>query len=262
MQINVIIFSKNRPAQLDLLLSTIKPYPAFVPKVIYLATEDSFKEGYALTKKRYDTDVEFVEESDMKQQVCSHVGRFTCFMTDDSFIYRTIDMNKLAIGLDSISLGQFSLRLGLNTTDNHGSKSGPPNHRKSFGAENGIIWWDVNDYKPHECYGYKMSLDGHIYSGRVLSKMLEKIAWGNPNQIECQLNDHRKDVGTTIMSFPKSVLVSSPVNRVQEICQNWYGETYPADINVLNMYYLEGKRIQLPQVEPNSTHFECPIYMS
>lgn len=253
--INAIIFSKNRPAQLDLLLKTLPEY--FNAKVIYLATDTSFEQGYQICQSH---NAIFEKEFDMKSQVLSHISEYTTFFTDDSFFYIQPDINILKEAMKDMLkfLPQFSLRLGLNTYKNYNFESLLPKFKKSF-VEKSYIYWNTKEYNYDEYYGYKMSVDGHIYKGEDLINILNKISWGNPNIIECEMNKYENLISDEIGCFKQSVLVVNPVNRVQDVCQNWCGEKYPISAADLNQMYLDGYRIKVPIINPDTVHYECNL---
>lgn len=258
--INTIIFSKNRPAQLDLLLNSIKQYNIFNIKIIYTYTNDLFKNGYNLCQSYHN--VLFEQEYNIKLQVLSHISKYTMFLTDDSFFYKPLNIELLNTALNDMNNGlpQFSLRLGLNTYMNYKTESILPKFKSSYIDKNYIVW-NSKEYDYNEYYGYKMSVDGHIYDGDNLLKILTQINFGNPNIIECEMNKYENMIGDEIGSFKESVLLVNPVNRVQEICQNWNGELYPISTEDLNTNFLKYKRIQIPIIETNTVHKECLLQM-
>ena len=80
---NTLIFSKNRPAQLELCLRSHQKFWDKPIKVIYKSTEACFDEGYEKLKKMYPK-VEFERETDFKHQTIEALqAPYSVFFCDD-----------------------------------------------------------------------------------------------------------------------------------------------------------------------------------
>ena len=255
--VDAVVFSKNRPAQLDLFLKTAAPYlDIFNLKVIYLHTEKEYELGYSLLKRLW-SNVFFEKETDLKAQTLSHLKNHFCFFTDDSFFYREFNPTNFLNTIPFLEGACFSLRLGFNTWDNHGYPSRSPALTEGFGQEEDIIWWNPKEYGYHECYGYSMSVDGHVYSSSLLDN-LHNMDFDLPNKLEEELKI-LKDSIDRIYSFENSVLVINPINRVQDFRKNWCGEKFGISTHDLNKNFLKGKRLSFKNIEPTGTHFESEV---
>ena len=99
--INSIIFSKDRAAQLDLLLKSIgkNAKDIFQLKVIYASSEISFEKGYEKLIDKYPEVKWMKESSNFKEDVLSAIdnteSEYTCFFTDDDIVYRKINEEDL-----------------------------------------------------------------------------------------------------------------------------------------------------------------------
>ena len=124
MKNQAIIFSKNRPCQLHLLLESINTNASFLfDKITVLyKSEDFYKTNYVKVKKRFFNTI-FVEEFSFKQNLLNLIDNdygATTLLVDDSIIYEPVDASKKNILEDVINNNFiFSLRLGKNCTYSH-----------------------------------------------------------------------------------------------------------------------------------------------
>ena len=246
---NVIIFSKDRAAQLDLLLRSMPDFD----EVYVIYTSSHYKYAYAYEQIEPRDGVFMIAEVDFKDDVLWYAdspNEYTMFLTDDDvFINRMPKIPPLPENVACLSL-RLNPHMRYCYTLNRSQKA------PKFGT-NGNIWdWRMADAD----YGYPMSLDGHIFRTEDILPLLEKLDYENPNTLEGQLArcPIRRPM---MMCFDKSVIVNNPVNRVQSAVPNRHGDI-AADW--LNEQFLAGKRIKLKPfigIEPNACHVELPIAM-
>ena len=114
--INLIIFSKNRPMQLQATLDSIELHAKdFFDNIdiVYLSTNDKYKKGYELLKSRRPN-ANYIAETDFKKDIKSCFKMdYTCMASDDDIIFRRFDKGLLKI-FEKPEVCCFSLRLGLN----------------------------------------------------------------------------------------------------------------------------------------------------
>src|SRR3990170_6252117 len=90
LEINTIIFSKNRACQLELLLHSLN-----IPATVLYTHSPEFKAGYSQVKKMY-TAVKFVRETDFRKQLIDLVtrgGKYVLFLVDDDVMIRPFAKN-------------------------------------------------------------------------------------------------------------------------------------------------------------------------
>lgn len=145
---NIIIFSKNRACQLDLLLRSVS-VPFDTIRVIYTADTPGFRFGYAICRKEHD--VNFIREENLKQDTLNAIkGGLNCFLVDDDVFYRKLEK------LPEIESKQvYSLRLHDKISRKH--------------------------------FDYKHSLDGNIYREEDIRPIIESIDFNNPNELEARM---------------------------------------------------------------------------
>lgn len=247
---NVIVFSKDRAAQLDLLLRSMPEEMVGVCEIIIRASDSLFYDGYRSVYNEHEG--WFCFESDFKTDLIESLAchdPLTMFLTDDDvFINPLPAIPKLPNNVACLSL-RLNPRMGYCYTLNR--KQEQPK------MQPGNVWdWRLADAD----YGYPMSLDGHIFRTADILPLLKRLDYHDPNSLEGQLARYPID-RPMMMCFDKSVIVNNPANRVQETAKNRHGNI---SAEWLNNQFLAGKRIKHAPFwgyEPNACHVELPIVM-
>ena len=252
-----IVFSRDRPMQLDLLLTSLERNAPgiFDVTVLYLPRRREYEAAYMVCEHEHP-EVAFVEEDAITYQVRSLClgPELVTFFTDDSVLYRPLgEIPELY--KDWIC---FSLRLGMNTTYCY------PHDREQarpLGHPDHPFVWPWEQYEGD--FGYPMSLDGHIFRAQDLLPILHTRRFSNPNWLEEILMRDAKTIRRPLMaSFHESRLVGLPLNRVNETTPNRYGATHPYPAEGLNDRYLRGERIDLDALDfsdVRGAHQEIPL---
>lgn len=252
--IDLIIWSKDRPAQLHLLLDSIQKYMpnAFKTTVIYTYTSEAYKQGYdeIIVNKTLQDEVArcmfgFKYESDFRTDTMEVIGlsdRFVCFSTDDTVLTRPAEFKPEY--MDRVAT--FSLRLGFNTIeqDIHAGTQQPP--LNTYDDEGDTISWFFGDYHPHHNYGYPFGLDMHVYHKKDIYDLTRYMPFKNTNELETGLFHKKLCVSPRMRSFKESVAVNVPVNSISGVTRA--GEVHGSPTEFLNSEYLSGKRISLDAV--------------
>ena len=204
--ITSIIFSKNRAAQLDLCINSIKKnfFKENIIKVIYVASQKHMKSYETL--KHEHPDVIFIEQPlDIFECISATVSSsdtvYIAFFTDDDLffqppLFNVIDLEWLTNQYPDICC--VSLRMGVNIThrDVYGDgnideypkpsqimgiavETGPIDkskeiHEKDHGEPKFILWNKTSI----PCGGYwsiDFSVDGHIFEKEKISKFCEEL---------------------------------------------------------------------------------------
>lgn len=244
--IECVVFSKDRPMQLDLLLRSWRRFvtPLCGVVVIYHASTPRYAAAYRKLSDRCEIEnVGFVAQSDERFRailldVLSAVtAPRVMFLVDDMVITNRIDLSDF-VDFDS-AVCVPSLRLGRNlrrcyTRDVH-QPLPPLRDRGSF-----IHWcWEqgVADW------GYPLSLDGHILSTAEIRALAEVIDFGGPNSFESSLQAfHPHFVSRQGVGYATSRVVNIPCNRVQSEAENRFGCVHQDELLAL---WESGARIEL-----------------
>jgi len=248
--IDVIVFSKDRAAQLDLLLTSLAVHNNLFkkPKVIYRTSNIEYEKGYDIIRK-YNT-AHFQKEQNFYRDVMESVkrcGRLFCFMVDDQIWLRSgptylqvkqhMDAHPQAVCL--------SCRLGRNTTYQYQTQR----HIElpEFMEVGPFLLWDRNTCPHRTNFNYPLSVDAHIFRRDEILTLLEQIRFQQPNQLEGRLQARRfvNHVGPMMLCPQKSLIVNAVVNRVQDVCANRVGNRPEYKADVMNNRFLSGDRLDL-----------------
>lgn len=249
--IKLIIYSRDRASQLNLLLQSIRKYASniFSIDIIWNYSNKHYEEGYEklkLTTSEINwlyqpTSLDFKKLTLESLENCEHI----CFSTDDEVVFDYIDKEKLFSNLPKFDNHIFSLRLGFNTIEqdiHRGTKQPPLN---IYVERDGVLTWPINFYHPHHNYGYFGSLDMTIYRTSLLNRILPKINFKNTNELEGGLTQFREEC-SYISSFKHSVAVNLPVNNLSGY--TLVNEKFAYTNEELNEKYLAGYEIDLESI--------------
>lgn len=250
MKNQLIIFSKNRACQLDLLISSIEINNEFnlfdKTTVIYKADNDEYKKGYEILKSDWGF-INFVEETDFKTDLLNVIDKtyeFTTFMVDDMVMFDKINVDKKEI-LKTITndVVCFSLRLGKNCIYSHPANL---NYKMSKFNQlnNDMIKFNWREQQAGDL-SYPLSTDGHIYATWAIRELLITTSFNNPNTLEANLQLYSSSLTENpyIVCFNQSKTVSVPVNLVNTTFNNRHGLKHGISAKELNDKYLNDKII-------------------
>lgn len=246
----LIIFSKNRACQLNLLLDSIKENsPLLFDKisVLYKYDNDEYLSGYQKLFDKYPT-ILFVNEKNFRNETIRLIDdtiEATTFMVDDAVIFRKIMVRKVDIIRPVIQQNFiFSLRLGLNCNYSH-----PANINYVLGEHEIDGEYIVFDYTKQQIgdFRYPLSTDGHIFNTKTLKELLIEIDFHNPNTLEAYLQKfvNSKSIPKMMKCFIESKLVSIPANLVNNTFNNRHGLEFGFHEKELNDKFISGETIDL-----------------
>jgi len=267
--ITSIIFSKNRPLQLDLCLKSIKKnFPQSTENIVIHNNSVNFSNAHKQLKKEH-SDVDFWQQTDsifcdLWDGVNEAKNNHICFFVDDCICYNEISLPDELLSFSQV--GCFSLRLGANTTQRWHYNVCYADEPRDYGIEeNGMhMVWN----KTAHCYGsywsYSHSVDGHIFRKSDISEMAFEL-WKiskfkkmkqTPNEIESALQRFWA-LSPPLMCCPlESKVVNSPNNKVQESHDNRSGDYFDYNEKTLLEKYESGSRIDLEDLD--FSDIKCP----
>lgn len=251
--------------QLDTLLRSIFnnfKFEGFKIEVLYNTTNQNYEMGYTLLKNKF-TNVSFIKESTQKDYFtikdCNFYNikkfikhkklrtaktnfrsllktllheqvEYTMFLTDDSAFYAPVQLEKEIFEWISEcpTKRSFSLRLGLEM-----------NHAGAKNIIGKYLTWHFYDPQETSNWSYQFSVDGHIYSNKLICQLADNIYFTNPSFFESLLCNYIKEKHLLEEGrcYTKSVLLSFPINIVQQVANN---ESLNASIEIMNEKFLEG----------------------
>jgi len=270
--ISCIIFSYNRPCQLDAYLrSLLACFSGCNLEVIVLIRyEEEFQKGYEIIKECYkNIKCVYVKERrrfvntvlpkltnisniyraikypyrklrdnfkyDLEEIIGESKGDFIMFGTDDTFFYQRFKIPIEALNMikQNPSLRSIWLYVGPNII----------NKPQNFKAEvwGGYSWnfYDPNNTGP---WAYPFSVDGAIYEKAFILNFMKKYLYDNPSTLESVICSEikRKHYITTGSCLPSSVIINFPLNRVTDVTNNYY---IGISTNYINKFFLKGYRL-------------------
>ncbi len=260
--LDVVIFSKDRACQLELLLRSIKRFFAEWQEsniqVLYTHSTPEFGRAYEGVRAQHP-EFRYVCELDsplgFRELTLGLVGggTYLTFLVDDDVFKAPFSLAEpeFAAFAEDPSLMCLSLRMCPRmdyayTLDRH---TAIPTFQR------GTVWdWTEGDGD----WGYPMSIDGHIYRSAELAPLMRALEYRDPNTFEDVLSRHPLGARLAIC-FEESRIINLPVNRVQDTAPNRHGDVAAEELNEL---FLSGRRLSLDTVigvRNPSPHHELPL---
>ena len=272
MLITSIIFSKDRPLQLDLCLKSIKKnFKDSTQNIVIHNNSESFENNFAhKTLREEHPDVESWKQSDSLFKDVYHAAHgakndYICFFTDDDIFYNKFECGNYDF-LNDNNVSCLSLRMGLNITErSRAGQVGPDVCNNAWGIGESFMFWSKTAHGYGSYWSYDLSVDGHIFTRSSILEMIDELyalqkryQWDNtPNVLESEMQRFWT-IGPNFMISPRhSVVVNSPNNRVQEThADNASGEKYDYSSETLLEKYNSGARINLDSLD--FSDIKCP----
>mgnify|MGYP000108839656 CR=1 FL=1 len=267
--ITSIIFSKDRPLQLDLCLNSIKKnFKDSSQNIVIYNNSEQFDKAHKTLQEEHQ-DVEFWQQSDSLFKDIFHAvagakNDFICFFTDDDIFFTPFACRSYDF-LNDTGLSCLSLRMGLNIEErSHDGNIVQDLCKKAWQTDNGMIAWPKTIHGYGSYWSYDLSVDGHIYRKSSMLEIMDELCfiqprynWGNtPNVLESTMQRFWANGPNFILSPRTSVVVNSPNNRVQQTHKNKSGEVHDYSSEFLLDKYESGSRIDLDMLD--FSDIKCP----
>lgn len=269
MLITSIIFSKDRPLQLDLCLNSIKKnFKDSSQNIVIHNNSEQFDKAHETLQKEHQ-DVEFWQQSgslfkDVLHAIIGAKNNFICFFTDDDIFYASFGCESYDF-IDDLNISCLSLRMGLNIVErSHAGQTASDTCQKGWKTDNGMIAWPKTFHAYGSYWSYDLSVDGHVYKKSLILGMIDELCfiqprynWGNtPNVLESTMQRFWANGANFILCPQTSVVVNSPNNRVQKTHENKSGEVHDYSSEFLLDKYESGSRIDLDMLD--FSDIKCP----
>ena len=270
MLITSIIFSKDRPAQLDLCLSSIERNFKDCGRttVLYNNSKD-FVDSYRTVQKEHPDTFFWPQGISLYKDVYAAISTvqddYVCFFTDDDIFFASLKTIPLKNILDNKDVTCVSLRLGFNICQRQHGDNIYHDRLNEHIVKDNFIWWPRTAYLYGSYWSYSLSVDGHIFRKSDLLDMFDELCYleskykwkQTPNELEGALQRFWA-IAPNVMVCPQhSVVVNSPNNRVQDThADNRAGDVHATDNHFLLKKYISGERINLKQLSFNN--IRCP----
>lgn len=255
--LRIIIPSKDRPAQLDLLLCSIKKHffdwgnQTII--VLRRTTTDAFAEGYRLLARDHPEVIYIDEESfrpDFQKLALEGEESYLQLLVDDNVFVKPFslaDQEFRGFASDEL-VAALSLRMnpGMDYCYTENMYVGTP----WFRADRAWYWPGL-----HGDWGYPNSVDGNIWRRADVRHIIAIGPYKGLHQLEPALRPAMKR--PLCICYAESRILNVANNTVQDVTVS--NRHAGGDAGKMNVRYLDGERIQLANIEaasPASPHFE------
>lgn len=258
--IHFIIFSKDRPLQLDGYLRSFRR--AFAARgdlgvsVLYAAGSDDYRAAYDRVAAIHPW-ATFVRQASFFDDLRSlfDASPFTCFGCDDVVFTGAVDVDRALEVMRRDAVFAFSFRLGRNITRSmfHGPTTQPP--FDEWGG--GVLAWDLHRSHAHGDFGYAWELNGTVYPTDVARRVADDVRPASPNLLEAAGGGRwSSKTGRHVMAcFHASKLVVPTVNVVQTDFANPVLAGRPIGTRFLLDAWESGLRLDVGRYE--SAPYDC-----
>lgn len=265
LQLQFIVFSKDRALQLHGLLSSLlqNVTGSFTLHVLYHASSAEHQQAYDEVRHLFSkkADWQWTKENDFRANLIQILEKNhsteTCFLVDDIVFIRPINLD--ALDWDTYSKGILSLRLGKDITFCYTKQKSmivPPLKVVDTNDKMLQFQWGSSDYD----WAYPLSVDGHIFPAHEIQVAVKELNYSAPNSFERALQRlsplYSKRPG---YCFASPRLLNIPLNRVQDEVDNCSGDICPEK---LLARWNEGLTLDfeaLSEIETESVHKEVKI---
>ena len=268
-RIIVIVFSKDRPMQLDAMLRSFMlhclDFQRLSIRIIFKASNKLYGQAYQSLEMQYSpfANITLIPENDFRRQVLHLLksDEYVLWLVDDNIFFQSfklIDFQQL-LESNQDALG-YSLRLGANTTYCYplNKQQATPDFQHVSGTACKYRWSTA------ECdFGYPLEVSSSLYRTRDLLPLLESINFSNPNSLEEEMVARATNFRTTmpyLLCPIKSITFCNPINKVQTAAaENRSGCSALLSSESLLNDFMKGKRINVAAFDgftPNACHQE------
>ena len=269
MLITSIIFSKDRPLQLDLCLKSIKKnFPDSAQNIVIQNYSDTFSAANATLTSEH-RDVEWWSQGfsllrDVYAAIASAKHEYIGLFTDDDICFSDIPPIPYETMFAESYISCISLRLGLNICQRFHEGDMFPDKIGEHYVNGNFISWPRTSYLYGSYWSYSLSVDGHIFRKNDILDMIDELCylelrykWDHtPNALEAALQRFWTTSPNFMIAARHSSIVNSPNNRVQNTHNNMSGEIHNYDTDFLLGKYMSGARINMDYLDFGD--IKCP----
>lgn len=271
--ISIFIPSKDRPAQLLLLLESLeKNAPGmFYPFIMYNASNQFFANGYEVIKQnRAARKCLWVKEKDNAESLFysfleaeASLGGLIGLFSDDCIFYRKADINEKQLNhmFKNEDLFALTYRLGENIKIRDYVEQKPAYIPFFFRIKNKLFWnWEDCDF--WDMFGFTVGFDGYIYRAKDLLSLSERSGFDNRicfwERMICRKFLEKKTTRKLMAAPIHSNVFVQQVNVTHEFGHRT-NNTFHCSKEDLNQKILDGYKIDLDSMDfsqVNCTHGE------
>lgn len=274
--LNLIVWSKDRPMQLDVCLQSIakhfKEAKTSTISVVYRSTTEKGTKAYdkLISKWKAIGDsggprFNFIYDTSFFLMTLVSFGYHeqTMFVVDDQIFIRDFSIFDEPFELQRKNPNQyFTISLRLDKTKNYCYPVNEKQDIPSLNKLNNCYSWPWKA-ATHD-WGYVASLDGNVYLTNPIRGLLARLSptqINNPNTLEMALNQISKQPNANYpamcLCYEQAKTVTIPVNKVQTTFNNRSEDSY--NVSDLENMWLDGYEIDFEElknqiIDSNSPH--------
>ncbi len=271
--INCYIPSKDRPAQCDLLLRSLRENAPFLqPTVVYAFSNCSFEAGYDKLIEKHP-EVTFIYERNAEDSenlfyrfLEENTNDLVCLFADDCIFFRhtNVDEDYLRSLFQYENLWTFTYRLGRNITVRDYTTNRSAKFPDSYAYNDYHLMWDWRSMDFWDMFGFAVGFDGYVYRAQDLLTLSERSSFGRicfwEGMICCKFNNAPPE--QKMMTCPtQSTVFVQQINTTHDFAYHTTGK-FNISCKQLNDEWLQGKEIDLLSMDfsqVNCTHGEIPF---
>lgn len=254
--INCLVFSKDRPAQLELLLRSIEENFKDLDNVhiLYKHTSNDFKLGYDKVMSLHPNKMfQFIEESEFVSSVCTIVRKFNhpyvLVLVDDEVVIRDYSIiSSLSFPFNADYHG-ISLRLHPKITHTYTTNTPTSTSFVNHESKPDLLCWEWRD-KSFLCeFGYIGNINSCVYNTTYFKNCLSFLDYKNVNSLEEAMFHASANYGRYLSCFSTAKTISIANNKTQtEIPTNKCSSKEENTLENLNKKFLDGYRISTSNI--------------
>lgn len=256
-----IVFSRNRPLQLEGLLDSLAANAPWVVNdgvhVLFRADTFAFLSGYRKVAHEHPwarLRAQGDDFTDDLNDMLADATRLVVFFTDDDVMFRQPLIGDIEeLGPEVIA---FSWRLGRNTTFCYPLDTPQP-------VPMGMTWrWEDAQLD----FSYPMSLDGHVFRTGEIEWLVGDHRFRGPNDLEAHLAGRAAELQRPFLCCDTlSSVVGLPVNRVNDTHPNRAGSDPAHTADALLAAFAAGYRLDWRRMDwsgVDGAHWEQPLLLA
>lgn len=229
-----IIFSKDRPLQLDALVRSYKAMLQPLPPIAltYGASDARYRRAYEEVVRRHAdviTYSEYREDAGFHDSLVRLVARATSdalfFLVDDNIFTRPVPLDELLAYDLRTHVPSLRMHEKLDWCYNHFTAQPVPPAHDDHALDAAHFVWRYAEGRYDWCY--PLSLDGHLFDRAEIRAVVEHISFHSPNSLELGMqlfND--RFLPRYGVSFRAPVMINVPCNKIQKENDNPHAGSY------------------------------------
>lgn len=266
---DLIIFSKDRPLQLQALLESITLHVTGLEHVavLYATSAPQFSAAYEILAERFPN-VRWVQQDPIKRRadfapllrdiIENLPAPYLMFAVDDMIVINKVDLSRCIEVMKKTNAYGCYLRLGKDTTYCY-AYNAPMRVPKLIHVENGFYTWQLQT--GDKCWGYPHTVDMTLYSRGVAYNAIQSFGHSSPNVFEAWWSGKTPPSGAQGLCYATSRVINIPLNLVQQdYTNNRCARRYTVE-DLLNLF-IQGWRINVEafyKFKHNSPHVDTDI---